>query len=88
MTKKDFILMVTLFLIAACLLLNLFGDRIGLFDTQKAAAVTTQKLIFRGNGIAITCSSDGRYVYAAGSGTILRSTDYGSNGSWEIVAEN
>lgn len=88
MMKRDGFLKVVLILIAVFLLLNLFSDRKVPFITQKAAAVSSQKVTFRGNGIAVTCSSDGRYVYAAGSGTILRSTDHGAAGSWEVVVEN
>lgn len=86
--KKPIFFKVTLLVIALLLLLNLFSGRIGLFRVQKAVAVTSQKLTFRGNGVGIVCSSDGRYVYAAGSGRILRSADYGSAGSWEMVIED
>ena len=47
-----------------------------------------QSLGFRGNGVGITCSSDGKFVYAAGNGTIFRSEDYGKKGTWKIVLAN
>lgn len=55
---------------------------------HRIKEINPQSLGFRGNGIGITCSSDGRFVYAAGSGTIFRSEDYGKAGSWEIVLAN
>ena len=82
---KDGFIKWLLLIIAVLLLLNLFTGRINSSIVQKVAAASAQKLVFRGNGIGIACSSDGRYVYAAGSGSILRSTDYGSAGSWETV---
>lgn len=86
--KRDLFLKGMLLLIAVFLLLNLLSDRINVFTAQKAAAVASQKMAFRGNGVGIACSSDGKYVYAAGSGAVLRSSDFGAAGSWELVVEN
>ena len=55
---------------------------------HRVKEINPQSLAFRGNGVSITCSSDGKYVYAAGDGTIFRSEDYGKKGSWEIVLAN
>ena len=88
---KDRIFTGMLIIVAVLLLLNLFSHGIGSFVTSEAAAqyksIQQQKNTFRGNGIGIACSSDGRYVYAAGSGSIFRSTDYGKPGSWEPVVQ-
>ncbi len=83
--KKDEFLRIMLVIIALLFLLNLFIGRTGFFGTKHAGAASAQKLSYRGNGVGIACSSDGRYVFAAGSGSILRSSDYGSAGSWEVV---
>ena len=77
-----------LVIIALLLLINLFSFRISSLLSSEAAAETAQKLTYRGNGVAIACSDDGKYVYAAGSGRILRSTGYGTPGSWEVVIED
>jgi len=53
----------------------------------KAGAGVVQRLSFRGNGVSVTCSTNGQYVYAAGSTGLFRSTDYGKPGSWEQVLE-
>ena len=85
---KDRFFKVILVIISVLLLLNIFNGGIPSFITSEAAAVSPQKLSYRGNGVGIACSNDGRYVYAVGSGRILRSTDYGSAGSWEMVVED
>ncbi len=87
MAKRSF-LRVMLVVIAALLLMNLFRGQISSFIEPEAAAETAQKFMFRGNGVSITCSGDGKYVYAAGNGTIIRSTDYGAMGSWESVIQD
>ena len=96
MNKKHFfgIIMVIMTIL---LLLNLLSYHHLLPGTTPAQAeepyhrvkeINPQSLAFRGNGVSITCSSDGKYVYAAGDGTIFRSEDYGKKGSWEIVLAN
>ena len=96
MNKKHFfgIIMVIMTIL---LLLNLLSYHHLLPGTTPAQAeepfhrvkeINPQSLGFRGNGVSITCSSDGKYVYAAGSGTIFRSEDYGKKGSWQIVLAN
>ena len=96
MNKKHFfgIIMVIMTIL---LLLNLLNYHHLLPGTTPAQAeepyhrvkeINPQSLAFRGNGVSITCSSDGKYVYAAGDGTIFRSEDYGKKGSWEIVLAN
>ena len=88
---KDRFSKAMLVIIAVLLLLNLFGPQIASVIAPGAQAqykaIQQQKITFRGNGIGITCSDDGKYVYAAGSGSIFRSTDYGKPGSWEPVVD-
>ena len=83
--KKDKYVKVMLIITGLLLLLNLFSGKISSFIATEANAVSPQKLTFRGNGVSVTCSNDGKYVYAAGSGMVLRSDDYGAPGSWEEV---
>lgn len=52
---------------------------------QAIPSNNPQNLGFRGNGVSVACSSDGKYVYAAGNRNIFRSADYGRAGSWQIV---
>ena len=84
--EKDKLIKVLLVIIAVLLLCNLFGERISsLFSSEVSARDFVQQLDFRGNGVALFCSSDGKYVYAASSQAIFRSLDYGKSGSWEQV---
>ena len=91
---KDKFIGIMLIVISILLLLNLVNQN--LFVSWNASAEETnrfqripnsnpQSIGFRGNGIGMTCSSDGRYVYAAASRAIFRSTNYGNPGSWEQV---
>lgn len=75
-----------LVIIAGLLLLNLFGARLASLVAPEVVAEATQPLTFRGNGVGIAASDDGRYVYAVSSSAIFRSVDYGRPGSWEEVA--
>ena len=85
--KKDIILGTLMVIIALLLAANLFlGHGLKLFCAD-ASAESAQKIAYRGNGVSIACSEDGHYVFAAGSGKILRSTEYGKTGTWEIVVE-
>ena len=52
---------------------------------EAIPSTNPQSLGFRGNGVSIVCSSDGKYVYAAGNRNIFRSGQYGKAGSWEVV---
>ncbi len=52
---------------------------------EAVPSTNPQSLGFRGNGVSIACSSDGKYVYAAGNRNIFRSGDFGKAGSWQIV---
>lgn len=79
--KKDIILGTLMAIIALLLALNLFAGR-------SSVAAASQKIGYRGNGVGVACSQDGQYVYAAGSGKILRSTEFGKTGTWEIVVED
>ena len=84
--EKDKLIKVMLVIIAVLLLCNLFSERVSsLFSPDVSARDFVQQLDFRGNGVALFCSSDGKYVYAASSQAIFRSLDYGKSGSWEQV---
>ncbi len=85
--KREPFLKVMLVIMAGLLLLNLFGHPIASVLAPKAGAGVVQRLSFRGNGVSVTCSTNGQYVYAAGSTGLFRSTDYGKPGSWEQVLE-
>lgn len=85
---KERFLRIMLMLIALLLFSNLLKGHVTLSVSPEASASSAQKLTFRGNGVGIACSSDGRYVYAVGSGRILRSRDYGAAGSWEVLVED
>jgi hypothetical protein len=83
---KDKLIKVMLVIIAVLLLCNLFNERLSsLFSPEVSARDIAQHIDFRGNGVALFCSSDGKYVYAASSQAIFRSLDYGKSGSWEQV---
>jgi len=83
---KDKLIKVLLVIIAFLLLCNVFNERISsLFSPEVSARDLAQQLDFRGNGVALFCSSDGKYVYAASSQAIFRSVDYGKAGSWEQI---
>lgn len=92
--KNDRILAVLLVFIALLLIANLLafvlypGGRPAAVAANRFETVPTvnpQSLGFRGNGIGIACSDDGKYVYAAGSRSIFRSEDYGRAGSWQVA---
>ena len=88
---KDKFSKVMLVIVAVLLLLNLFNAQISSLFAPEAVAqykpIKQQKITFRGNGIGIACSDNGKYVYAAGSGVVFRSTDYGKIDSWEQVID-
>lgn len=84
--RKDKLIKVMLVIIAVLLLCNLFNEQLSsLFSPEVSARDLAQQLDFRGNGVALFCSSDGKFVYAASSQAIFRSIDYGKSGSWEQV---
>ena len=85
---KDRFLKGILVVIALLLALNLFGQYVSPIVATDAVAKSPQKITFRGNGIGIACSNDGKFVYAAGNGNIIRSADYGKSGTWEAVLAN
>ena len=78
-----------LLLIILLLTANLLVMLLYKAPAREARAAQLEKIgptaAFRGNGIGIACSTDGRYVYAAGSRMIYRSTNFGEKGSWEPV---
>jgi hypothetical protein len=82
---KDRFIKGMLVIIALLLALNLFSVNIFSLLAPEAVAKSPQNFTFRGNGIGITCSQDGKYVFAAGNGGVFRSTNFGEIGSWEAV---
>ncbi len=82
---RDTFVRVMLVIVAVLLLVNLFSGHLSYFLEPEASARSTQTLTMRGNGISITCSDSGQYVYAASSGAVFRSLDFGKAGSWEQV---
>ncbi len=82
---KDRFIKSMLVIIAVLLALNLFNVNISSFIAPEAVAKSPQNFSFRGNGISVTCSTDGKYVFAAGNGGVFRSTDFGEIGSWEAI---
>jgi hypothetical protein len=84
---KDKLIKVMLVIIAVLLLCNLFNEQLSPIFSPEAAALpaSIQRIDFRGNGVALFCSADGKVVYAASSQAIFRSLDYGKAGSWEQV---
>ena len=85
---KDRVMKILLFVVSGLLLLSLFYRPLSPSLFSEAEAKSSQIIDFRGNGVAITCSEDGRYVYAASSTGIIRSTDFGKAGTWTMVVEN
>ena len=79
---------VMLVVVAVLLSLNIFSGPISSFMEKDASARSAQTLTLRGNGISITCNDSGQYVYAASSGAIFRSIDFGKAGSWEKVVSD
>jgi len=84
---KDKFMKGLLIVIAVLLMANLFTRFISPLVTTEVLAKSAQQIIFRGNGIGLACSDDGKYVYVAGNGIIIRSADYGKINSWEAVVE-
>ena len=82
---KDRFIKGMLVIIAVLLALNLFNVNIFSFIAPEAVANSPQNFSFRGNGIGVTCSTNGKYVFAAGNGGVFRSTNFGESGSWEAV---
>jgi len=88
---KNRLMIGTLVMVAGFLLLNLVKGGVTLSPPVEAQVPQGQMIGFdadveNGAACAITCSSDGRYVYAVDAGKIFRSTKNGARGSWEIVA--
>ena len=80
---KDKFIRIMLLIIALLLLANLLSRDMSRFLSPAAAAL--ENLEFGGNSSALTCSSDGRYVYASDGYVIFRSMSYGAEGTWEKV---
>jgi hypothetical protein len=82
---------VMLVVISVLLFLNLVHynifSAIAQNDKFSSEQSPVQNVTFRGEGIAVACSGEGRYVYAAANSRVFRSTDYGKAGSWEKVLD-
>ncbi len=74
--------------IAALLLLNLLYHPISSVLAPEAVAEgLAQDVSFGARvGSSITCSSDGKYVYATDGSSVYRSLNFGQRGTWEEVA--
>ncbi len=83
--KTDKFVKVMLVIIAVLLFANIFKPQIQSFLAPEALA--QQPLNFAGTTISITCSDNGKYVFATDGGSIFRSEDYGEEGTWEEVVE-
>jgi hypothetical protein len=88
MMMKEKFVRVMLVVVSILLFLNLFNKQVTSLITSKAEAQSSQSLEFKGNGVSITCSDDGKFVYAATSRRVFRSTDFGKGGSWEEVVRD
>jgi hypothetical protein len=88
---KERFVKVMLVIISVLLFLNLAHNNIfsafAQYDKSSSEQSPVQSVTFRGEGIALACSRDGRYVYAAANSRVFRSTDYGKAGSWEKVLD-
>ena len=86
--KLDLYSKVVLTIIAGCLVV-LVARGSGIARTELelvpvAHASGLGKLNYsKDHGIGVACSSDGKYVYVAGTEGIVRSDDFGRLGSWE-----
>jgi len=81
---------VVLIIIVILLFLNFTKEFFFKTDIVKAnTQLESQKIDFGGdnNVVSITCSSDGKYVYAVDENDIFRSRNFGKPGSWEQVAK-
>lgn len=95
---KDKFFKTMLVIIAALLLLNLFGQQISSFLAPETMAQNKGQnpqplvdTVYKTQAFSIACSDDGRHVYALcgfsdNQTRIYRSSDYGKSGSWELVA--
>ena len=82
MRKVDLYTKVILSLIAVCLLYLVF--HVTELSLIPSVSADMGKINFaKDGGVGIACSSDGKYVYIAGSEGVIRSDDYGRLGSWE-----
>ncbi len=86
---KDGLVKVLLVVVAALLFLNLFNRQI--LSLIVPDAIATQNIDWATDsfksGVSVACSADGKYVYAASHKNILRSTEFGKDGSWEEVVK-
>ena len=86
--RKDKFVRVMLVVIGILLFLNVFNKQVTSLIAPKAEAQSSQSLEFKGNGVSINCSADGKFVFAATSRRVFRSMDFGKAGSWEEVVRD
>jgi hypothetical protein len=83
MSKDSRFIKTSLIIIIVLLSLNLLARLPSL--TRVAEAVSEKN--FGGNSSAITCSADGKVVYASDGYAVFRSTNSGQAGTWEKVMD-
>ena len=86
-----------LILIAFLLILNVVigGSFLSIVPTSSAQVIKegadlkklTEREVYHGRALAITCSDDGRIVFFIADDGIYRSMNYGNPGSWELVSK-
>jgi hypothetical protein len=80
-----------LVLIAALLAANLVVNlKMPIVHAEQADKATTAQILhFKSGsaGVALTCSSDGKIVYAADDEDVYWSLSFGAPGSWEHVLQ-
>jgi hypothetical protein len=88
---RDRIVKLLLVLIAALLAANLVANlKMPIVHAEQAKSDSmAQTLHSRSSsaGVAVTCSSDGKVVYAADDEDVYRSLSFGAPGSWEHVLQ-
>ena len=78
---------IMLVIIALLLFLNLAHQNIFSAFAQYDQPSSIQDVSFRGNGVSVACSEDGKFVYAAANAAVYRSENYGKANSWEKVLD-
>ena len=78
---------VMLVIIALLLFLNLAHKNIFSAFAQYGESPSVQDVSFRGDGVSVACSNDGRLVYAAANSAVYRSEKYGKANTWEKVLD-
>ena len=85
---NDKFIKILFIVIASLLFRNLLYHSISSVITPEAVAKSLGQDVNFGSrtGSGITCSKDGKYVYATDGSSVYRSIDFGKRGTWEEVA--